>query len=173
MLSLADQITAFAWTVFIGIAVGTCYQFYQAIKERIKLNKLGVFAGDVFFGILLTIFSFTLLLQANYGQIRFYFFVGLILGVFIYVRLLAGFMYKYINMCFYLLGKAIRYLLLFFYYIWKVISFPFKVILAVVFYPLQLLGGAVESLKKSCGNAAKFKIGLWRGKIRNWLKPPD
>lgn len=178
-MPLMEQALAFLWTLLIGMFAGFCYQIYRVIREKLKLKKFGTFAGDIMFGISLTLISFALLLKANYGQLRFYFFIGLLVGILVYVKFLNNGSYILINKFFYLLAKIFNLIALIIFYISKAIFFPFKMILLVLQFPVVLVGRLLAPVKNYAGrltgkhlNSIRFRIHSLADKIAKRFSPP-
>ncbi len=166
-MPLAEQLLAFVWTVLIGMFSGFCFQVYGVIKEKLKLKRVGTFAGDIIFSISITIIAFALLLQANNGQLRLYFFVGLLFGILVYAKYLAGISHILINKFFFLIIRLINLVALLFYYIWKVLSFPFKVILGILQYPVQLAGRLLLPVKTFTGRVTGRHLSMIRSRVHS------
>ncbi|MFZ5632781.1 MAG: spore cortex biosynthesis protein YabQ [Bacillota bacterium] len=139
-MPLADQIVAFVWTLVMGMLAGLCYQVYRVIYDLLKLKKAGTFTGDIIFWLFLTAFAFIVLLKANYGQLRLYVFMGLLMGAFLFVRLLGDCTYRMARWVLYLAGQFLRLLALFLYCLWRVVTFPFRIVFITVIFPFHLAG---------------------------------
>ncbi len=179
-MPLNDQIEAFAWTLVIGMAIGLCYEIYRAVKDVLRLRKYGTFAGDIIFWLFITAFVFIMLIRANYGQLRLYVFIGLILGAFLFVRLLGGVTYSLVSRLFYLAGRMLRLAALLLYYAWRVVTFPLRIIFITVAFPVhlagRLLGGAGKLAGRLAGrpvNAVKGRICMIAAKLLRKTAPPQ
>ena len=80
----------------------------------------------------MTIVVFTLLLVGNWGEIRIYVFIGIAAGAYLYVRLLSERFQKIIRKSFIFTKKLLTKL-------WKVISWPFRMILKVFLIPVGFI----------------------------------
>jgi len=80
------QLKYFLNTVAIGLIIGLFFDLYRAIRfktgSRIWTNDL----LDLIVSFILTIISFMLLLFSNWGEVRFYVFLGIGLGLLVYLR---------------------------------------------------------------------------------------
>lgn len=158
-MPLSEQMTAFAWTLVMGMFAGLCYQTYRVFYDLLKPKKAGTFTGDIIFWLLLTAFAFIMLLKANYGQLRLYVFIGLLLGAFLFVRLLGDPSYRVLRQIIHLAGGLLRLAGRLCYYAWKVISFPFRVIFITVIFPFNLTGRLMGRLVGQPVGVALVKIG--------------
>lgn len=80
MQPIIEQILIFAGTIFIGFLVGIIYDFYWSLRDIGRPHKIATIVGDVLFWILITAFVFTCLILGNWGEVRLYVFIGLIVG---------------------------------------------------------------------------------------------
>lgn len=179
-MPLAEQITAFAWTVAIGMLAGLCYEIYRAVSDMMKLRKVGTFTGDIIFWLFLTVFAFVLLIKANYGQLRLYVFIGLLLGAFLFVRLLGGYSYRLVRWTFYVAGRFFRLAALFLYYLWRVVAFPFRIIFITLVFPVHLAGRLLGRAGRFTGrlvgrpvNSVKGRFYMVAEKILKKFTPPQ
>lgn len=163
-MPLVDQVFIFVWTVAIGMLAGLCYEIYRVIRDMLRLKKVGTFAGDIIFWLFLTAFSFFLLLKANYGQLRLYVFIGLLLGAFLFVRFMGGCAYRLVSWKFYLVGRVLKLLSLLLYYIWKVVTLPFRIVFIAVAFPVRLLG----RLTGRAGHFAGRIINRPVNRVKGW-----
>jgi len=88
-VSLAEQSWSFLATILIGAGAAFIYDFYAAARTSLRLRRWGTGIGDVFFWLILIPFVFGLLLPANWGEVRWYVFLGLLLGAGLYRRTLS------------------------------------------------------------------------------------
>ena len=179
-MSLDQQIAAFLWTLAIGMAAGICYEVYRAVSDRLRLRKVGTFTGDIIFWTFLTVFAFFLLIRANYGQIRLYVFIGLVLGAFLSVRLLGRPAYRLVSWLLFVAGRILQLLALCLYYLWRVITFPFRVVLLIIVFPFSLAGRLfgragrqVRRLVNRPVSSLKGRLYLIVRKLLDKLAPPQ
>jgi spore cortex biosynthesis protein YabQ len=132
MQSIFDQIFAFLVTIGIGFLAGILFDIYRVIRGLWNPRRLGTYIGDILFWIVMTIVVFTLLLVGNWGEIRIYVFIGIAAGAYLYVRLLSERFQKIIRKSFIFTKKLLTKL-------WKVISWPFRMILKVFLIPVGFI----------------------------------
>jgi len=167
---LAEQVAVFMWTLVIGMLAGLCHVIYRVISDMVRLKRIGTFAGDIIFWVFLTAVAFSGLLKANYGEMRLYVFIGLFLGAFLFNRFLGGFFYRLIRWMFYSAGRVLRLLALFFYYSWKVLTFPFRIVFITVIFPVRLFGRALGRAGRFAGKITGRFSSRARGKISNFTE---
>lgn len=174
-MPLADQIVTFAYTLAIGMLAGLCYEVYRAVRDLLKLKSVGTFAGDIIFWLLLTVIAFVLLIRANYGQLRFYVFVGLLLGTFLFIRLLGGVAYRLVRWVLYQAGKVLRLVALLLYYLWMAVSFPFRLVFITVVFPVHLAGRLLGRAGRLAGRPAGWirgRVNLAAERLAARFRPP-
>lgn len=80
------QIKYFLNTVAIGLIIGIIFDFYRAMRFLIRPRKWTTDLLDIIISILFTSISFLLLLFSNWGEVRLYVFLGIGLGIVVYIR---------------------------------------------------------------------------------------
>ncbi|UNK18534.1 spore cortex biosynthesis protein YabQ [Paenibacillus sp. N3/727] len=75
------------WMLFSGAAMGLAYDSYRVLAGQLRFPRWSQHALDLVYWIAAALFVFKMLYVTNYGQLRFYVFVGLFLGVWIYFLL--------------------------------------------------------------------------------------
>lgn len=116
---ILTQISNFMDCVYGGLAFGIVYDIYRVIRGVSRPGKIMTIIGDIIFWLIASIFLFLIIFYTNYADIRFYIFIGIIIGVFIYIKLFSYFVIKFL----YLLIKFFK---LIFAFVYKVITTPFK-----------------------------------------------
>ncbi len=76
-------------TIYGGILIGFIYDLYKVFRGVFKPKKLATNIQDVLFWSIITIVSFYVLIFSNKGDLRFYNFLGFIIGVLVYYYLLS------------------------------------------------------------------------------------
>ncbi|MCL6479269.1 MAG: hypothetical protein K6T65_12820 [Peptococcaceae bacterium] len=163
-MSLADQVVAFLWTLGLGMLAGLCCLVYRVVYDLLKLKKVGTFTGDIIFWLFLTAFAFIVLLKANYGQLRLYVFIGLLGGAFLFVRLFGGCTYRMVRRLLYMAGRFFRLLALFLYYLWRAVTFPFRIVFITVVFPFHLAGRFMGRLQMLTGRLAGRPVNRFKEK---------
>jgi spore cortex biosynthesis protein YabQ len=78
------QFTYFLTTVILGIAVGLLFDFYRTCRYYWRPRRHLAFVMDLLFCLVSTAVVYAGLLLANWGEVRFYVFVGMGLGLALY-----------------------------------------------------------------------------------------
>lgn len=168
-MPLADQIAVFLWTLAIGMTAGLCYVIYRAISDTLRLKKVGTFAGDLVFWIILTVISFYVLLRANYGQLRLYVFIGLFVGALLFTHFLGRYSYSLVRWLFRAGGRVAGFLAMLLSYAWKLIALPFRIVFIIVIVPVQLSARLFGGMGRFAGRLTGNPYSRLKGKITTWL----
>lgn len=165
-MPLADQVSVFILTVAIGMLAGFCFDVYRVVRNLFRLRRVGTFLGDIFFWLAFTGLSFYILLLGNAGEVRFYVFIGLSVGALIYLQVLGKYTYPVVEWVFYLIRRIVQLFFATLSFIWKVVTFPFKILFVVILFPLRLLTRGLGYVKKGLGKIGGRLIGQPARKIK-------
>ncbi|WP_026281392.1 spore cortex biosynthesis protein YabQ [Paenibacillus massiliensis] len=77
------------WMTLSGAAMGAVFDSYRVLSGRFRFARWTVHILDLLYWILSALFIFYMLYESNRGQLRFYVFLGLVLGVCFYFWLLS------------------------------------------------------------------------------------
>lgn len=86
-MSLATQFLTLSVMAGSGAVMGVLFDVYRVLSGQLRPPRWLVPLLDGVYWIVATLFVFRALLYSNYGQVRFYVFLGLLLGVWVYFRL--------------------------------------------------------------------------------------
>lgn len=86
--------------VFSGMAVGFCFDFYRILRWQLRLNKILTFIGDLLFSLWALGLIYFFAQKANYLELRFYLFLGSLLGVLLYLAIFSRVINKMLKMLF-------------------------------------------------------------------------
>lgn len=167
---LIDQLEVFLWTLLAGMLAGMFHVIYRVVSDTLKLKRIGTFAGDIIFWLFLTAIAFLILLKANYGQLRLYVFIGLFLGAFLFTRCLGNYFYRLLRWLLYIAGKVLRLLALTICYIWKAFTFPFRVVLMIVIFPLRIFKRIFNGVGRWAGGVISRSTGKISSRLTGVLK---
>lgn len=177
MQSLTSQFNAFLVTVLAGATIGVLFDFYRVIRGLARPKKVLTYLGDLTFWIISTLVIFFLLLVGNWGEIRFYVFVGILAGVYLYLKCLSRYIIKTFAMFFFIIRKTIMYIIKAVSVLWFIITYPFAVIRNIVIIPIGFLGNACtlgtswvnKGLNRFIGTPVKNYISRVKRRIKDRL----
>ena len=98
------QLYNFFIFIILGMLVSFIFDFFRALRKTFKTNDVITYIEDILFWIISGFLIMSSIFKFNDGEIRFYLFVGLLLGIFIYIILLT----KLINKILEILMKSIK-----------------------------------------------------------------
>lgn len=130
VMNVQNQLYSFLVMLYGGIIIAILYDIYKIIRFILRPKKIATDIGDVIFWVLGTIVFIFFLYISNYVEIRFYAFLGFIIGIFLYNIILSPFVVKLLLFVY----KIIKNILL---KIYKVVSYPFIAIYRVLVTPFK------------------------------------
>lgn len=83
-MELTSQIFTFAITVVTGILLGILFDSYRVLRGTFDLKKYVTWFTDLLYWLLATVVVFIALLASNWGELRFYVFIGILSGLGLY-----------------------------------------------------------------------------------------
>ncbi|MFZ3172531.1 MAG: spore cortex biosynthesis protein YabQ [Carboxydocellales bacterium] len=161
MVSLSEQFNYFLLTVGTGLLIGLVFDIYWLARHLLNLRKMGTGLGDLIFWSVTTVLAFFLLLAGNWGEVRFYVFMGILLGIGGYIRWLSPITRKVLVNLVRLLAKLLRFTML-------IILWPFQLINKLILVPVGYLGMTLYRVIK----AGEKLIRQVKAKLRAlWRQP--
>ena len=85
-----QQLFTLMWMVGAGVGVGFIFDLYRIARGLMQPRWLLTALGDLFFWLLVIGFTYGILLQVNFGEVRSFIFLGIVFGLFLYYRLLSA-----------------------------------------------------------------------------------
>ncbi|MGH4049935.1 MAG: spore cortex biosynthesis protein YabQ [Clostridium sp.] len=108
IVSLIGQVQLISFSLLAGIITGVFFDIYRLMRGFENPNKLLTIIEDLLFWTLTSIVVFIFLMYTNKGYINFYVYVCLIIGVYLYLKLLSRTFIKLQYRSLKLSGKAFR-----------------------------------------------------------------
>jgi spore cortex biosynthesis protein YabQ len=96
-VNLEMQWSAMALMMGSGLFLGVVLDVYRALKIRLRLRGWVVSLIDVLYWAGSAVLVFALLLWSNWGQVRFYLFLAVVFGIFLYYRWFTGPVFRLIR----------------------------------------------------------------------------
>ena len=107
-----EQMYTFLAALGIGFIIGVILDAYLVYFQLVKVKKLVLCLVDFLLWVLLAVLTFALLLLCNWGDIRGYVFLGLALGLGLYLKYLNKpvlfFWYHFYQVCFRIKRRCVR-----------------------------------------------------------------
>ena len=112
-----DQAYLFLVFSLTGVAIGILFDFFRILRRTVKTSNFITYLEDVLFWIITGFLILYNIWYFNNGEIRIYMFLGIILGVLIYMLTLSSILIK-------IFSNLFRILI-------NVLELPFKTIISV------------------------------------------
>jgi len=141
----AVQWLTLLYMLLAGGAMGLAYDSYRVMSVKLHFSKSLNAALDLFYWLAAALFVFRMLYAGNQGQLRFYAFLGLFIGVWIYFLIFSVTIRRFVVM----LIQSVQYLCSL---IWRLIviliGLPLLWIWNILLWILKLMGRMLLSLFK-------------------------
>lgn len=89
MSSSEQQLFTLLWMIGAGGGIGFIFDLYRITRGLVQPRWLWTALGDLLFCFMVVAFTYVILLRVNFGEVRSFVFLGIILGLFFYYRLLS------------------------------------------------------------------------------------
>lgn len=155
MESLATQFYAFGIVLLAGISLGLFFDLFRVLRGLLRPGFLSTPLLDLLFWALITPILILYLLLANWGELRGYVVIGLVLGFFFYRLLLSPMVVSFLLWAIRLLGGLLNVVCTFLLWIGS--------------FPLLLIQEAKFSLSHRRRNGKRIRWSWGFPKLR-WKK---
>lgn len=134
------QNQAFLFLVFTltGVIIGVLFDFFRILRRTIKTSNVITYIEDVLFWILTGLLILYNIWYFNDGEIRIFMFLGIIMGVLIYMSTISSILIK-------IFTKLLRAIL-------KVLEIPFKAITSFFRKIITILSNIFTKYTKKLAN---------------------
>jgi len=93
-IAIAEQTAVFLYSLFLGVVLGCFYDFFRITRVAFLVPAVLVLAEDLLFFLFSSIILFGFILERNYGQIRWFILLGVVLGWVLYYFTLGSLVMK-------------------------------------------------------------------------------
>lgn len=139
MQSLASQLYAFVATLVMGLTIGLLFDFYKVTKGIFRPGKILGGITDLLFWVISTLTVYFLLLIGNWGEIRLYVVIGVIIGAAVYFKLFSSGVLRAFRGIFHYLKRIIKFCLKIIGMVWIAVTYPFILVRNIVVIPIGFL----------------------------------
>jgi spore cortex biosynthesis protein YabQ len=158
------QIKNFLITIFNGMLIGLLFDGYRVLRGIMTPKMLITDLGDLLFWLIATMLVFCTLIFINWGEVRVYIFIGLMIGFVLYMRLFSRYVLCLLVILWDYGQKGAAFLN-------TIICKPLLWSIKVLFFPLMwLYAKPGRYLLKSGHKAGK---NCRQALMKRWCKPPD
>ncbi|RJX28857.1 MAG: hypothetical protein C4554_01940 [Dethiobacter sp.] len=106
-VTVEQQFMVFLYLSTAGIIIGIVFDFVKAWGKTFDFSRKTFFAIDLFLCLAATFSVFQVLFVTNWGEVRFYVFLALLLGMILYYLLFSRYLYKFFLMFFKIIKKFV------------------------------------------------------------------
>jgi spore cortex biosynthesis protein YabQ len=136
VMNVESQLYSFFVMLYGGIIIAILYDVYKLFRLILRPKRIATDIGDIIYWILATVVFIFFLYVSNYAEIRFYSFLGLLIGILLYNIFLSPIVMK---------------LLLFFYkvmrntviWVYKIASYPFVAVYKIISVPVRYISNVL------------------------------
>lgn len=152
-LELTGQVTTFIMTIGTGILLGVLFDCYRVLRGAFAPKAVMTWFTDLLYWLIATAVVFISLVLSNWGELRFYVFIGIISGLGLYYKWLSFYLIR-------LVARGVCFIIL-------VLRFLKRIVIIIVVRPIVYCMRMV-----SC----PFQF-LWHQLVMwcrmRWIKPAD
>lgn len=126
-MSIAEQTQVFIIFVIVGIIISFLFDIFRILRKVYKFSNMLIYMQDILFWLLTGIIILQAIFKFNSGDIRIFLFLGIFVGVFIYISLFSIYVIKIGSFILKLINRLIRKLInVFKVPICKILNFMIK-----------------------------------------------
>lgn len=122
---IREQLILFLMAIYTGSVMACVYDFIRIARRVKKVSELWVWIQDILYWIVFGYIAYKLLLQYNFGEIRWYALGGIILGMSLYFATVSRVFVKYVSI---IIVKFIYVLTKILKFVWKPIKLGLSLI---------------------------------------------
>jgi len=141
-VSVTNQAFIFLSSVIGGLIIGFVFDVFRIFRRVVKTANIVIGLQDILFWILVSIILFGLIFITNNGELRWYEFLGVILGVIFYNLIFSMYVMKVSVAAINLIKKVLLLII-------KILLYPFAMIYKLLKKPLLILRKSFYRLRTS------------------------
>lgn len=138
MSFFTEDLISFYGTIYGGLIIGLLFDVNRVIKNNFKFIKVFYGIFDVIFWFIVTLLSFILINAVEAFDLRYYHFVALFMGFFIYYKTISKFILGFLNIIIStivkVISRTIKYILKFSESIYYVLIYIIHLIYDFLFF---------------------------------------
>lgn len=124
---VSNQLYVFGYAILYGVMLGISYDIIRIFRRIVKHSRFAIGLEDFFFWLSAGLIIFAYIFEVNQGTMRGFIFIGLILGITIYMLTVSKLFIIQITKLIKLLIKLIKIII-------NIILTPIKVLLKPIFF---------------------------------------
>ena len=138
---ISNEIKLFLIFCLSGLLIGIFYDIFRIIRRSFKISDLHTYIEDIIFGIFTGLFLIFIIFIYNDGSIRLYMFIGIFLGLILYLVTISKYFVKF-NVF------IIKIVKNFISKIFKIMLYPFKIIRKLLNKPSMFFTINIKKINK-------------------------
>lgn len=155
MIPIEAQFYDLLVMILLGVIMGIFFDVYRELRNTFRFKKMTTNLWDLLVWMVLVVIAFAVLLYINYGDVRFYIFIGMAAGMLLYFSLLSRKSRRIIQTALFIFFRVLAAL-------WLVFRIPLTIVQKILTFPanlisLLLLKTIRPVLKKFKALAGRFK----------------
>lgn len=151
---VSTQTLLFITCILIGIIMGMLYDLIRIFRKIIPHSNWSVQIEDTIYWIVCALIGFAILYMHNYGQIRFFVFIGIILGSIFYLCTFSIIFMKFATWLIDVIKHIIRTLI-------HILSIPIRWIISIIKIPI----GIINQITRRWNKYRKWQLKKVQRKI--------
>ena len=154
---------AFLFLIFTlnGMLIGLLFDFFRILRKSFKTADIVTYIQDVLFWILTGIIILYSIFVFNNGEIRFYMFIGIAIGISLYILLLSQYVIKINVVLITTLKKIIVKII-------KIITYPFVFVSKIIYKPIYHIYIVTKKSVKTLQEKTKNKDNKVKNKRKKF-----
>ena len=148
ILSMYSQFLIFVLTIVLGFLTGLLYDFFRITRKIFNHPNFLIQIQDIIYWVLVTFFTFKLIIIKNRGEIRWFLILGLVIGMILYFVIVSDFVIKILMSVIHIIEKIITTVL-------SIIMFPIKIILKILALPFNFFKKKLKKISNKSDNILK------------------
>ncbi|WP_178020532.1 spore cortex biosynthesis protein YabQ [uncultured Paenibacillus sp.] len=109
-MNLETQWATLLWMLASGGIMGIAFDSYRVVSGQLRFPRWSVHALDLLYWLAAALFVFRTLYHSNHGELRFYVFLGLFLGIWIYFLFLSVITERFVLMLMRIVNSIYRFI---------------------------------------------------------------
>ncbi|GIP50784.1 spore cortex biosynthesis protein YabQ [Paenibacillus timonensis] len=110
-MNLETQWATLLWMLASGGIMGIAFDSYRVVSGQLRFPRWSVHTLDLLYWLAAALFVFRTLYHSNHGELRFYVFLGLFLGIWIYFLFLSVITERFVLMLMRIVNSIYRFII--------------------------------------------------------------
>ena len=150
-VSVSDQAIIFFYSGLGGMLIAFLYDAFRIKRKAMKTGTFSLYVEDIVYWVIVAIIMFGTIYISNDGELRGFIFLGTFIGIIIYILFLS----KIVMM---ILITLLRIIHKVFTMVWKVATYPFRVIFKILSIPGLLILSRIKRISKRIKVTSKSRL---------------